>query len=469
MHVLDIFLFFFSLILIALLISKQTIRKPLAFALLGGAVLVIVLQLVINGMRWQLYPLYIALFALLILAFLKTILEIVPNRTWKKGFSIVLSLLIFLSAASAFVFPVYSLPEPNGPDLIGTESIVIVDESRFEQYGTDSNQYRRFKIQIWYPAETVDGYSQEPWIGDGLPVARAISKDYGLPSFALDHIVDIMSHAYIDAPISEAADQYPVVVISHGWSGTRFLHTDYAEALASRGYIVVGIEHTYGSVATVFGEDDIAYRNADALPPRETTPDFLTYANQLVYTYAGDVTKTLDYLEEINASGSGSRFSGRLDLTEIGFLGHSTGGGGDVAVALNDDRVKALMGLDAWVEPIDSTEIAKGLDMPSLFIRSGAWETGNNNENLYSVINHSSASSILYQIDGTTHYDFAMVYMYSPLTRLIGFSGSVDEKQLIVILKTMITDFFNQTLKHDANSAIDISGWKDVRVIPTAD
>jgi hypothetical protein len=47
-------------------------------------------------------------------------------------------------------------------------------------------------------------------------------------------------------------------------------------------------------------------------------------------------------------------------MTRIGLLGHSTGGA-DVAVAINDIRIKALVGMDDWVEPIyDDDEIEKG-------------------------------------------------------------------------------------------------------------
>ncbi len=318
---------------------------------------------------------------------------------------------------------------------------------------------------MWYPAETIDGYEQAPWLEDGLVVARALSKDTGLPSFILDHTVNIMSNSYFNAPLSNDLEQYPIVILSHGWRGFKNLHTDYAEELASLGFIVVGIDHSYGSVATVFDEDDVAYLNLGALPDRETTPDFIDYANQLVYTYASDISVTLDYLEEINDASSLSRFSQKLNLDKIGLLGHSTGGGADVAVALADARIDAVIGLDAWVEPILETDIEQGLNIPSMFIRSGSWETGENNINLTSLIQSSSYASELYQIDGTTHYDFAMVYMYSPLIKAIGFSGSVDSRYLVTILESMIADFFNETLNDDADSQINANDWDEVREI----
>jgi len=342
---------------------------------------------------------------------------------------------------------------------------IIEDETREELYSDESNDYRRIKIQIWYPAESVEGYELAPWLDDGVEIARGLSKDMGFPFFVLDHTADIMSNAYINAPINNDLERYPVVIISHGWRGFRNIHTDFAEELASNGYIVVGIDHTYGSVATVFDDDDVVHVALEALPQRETTPDFLDYANQLVYTYAGDITTTINYLEVLNDLDVSSRFNGKLDLTTIGLVGHSTGGGAGVAVALDDERIDAVVGLDSWVEPINETNINQGLEIPALFLRSESWEVGFNNTSLLALIDQSSYDPLLYQIDGTTHFDFAMVYMYSPLTKYIGFSGEIDSEYLNVIMKTMILDFFAGTLGNPLSNDFDTDEWEEVKQI----
>ncbi|MDC0558795.1 dienelactone hydrolase family protein [Candidatus Izimaplasma bacterium] len=465
MFVLEIFIYILSIAMLWILISKRSVKKPYVVSLLSITILFLMLHIILGGSRWQFYTLYGAILIIGILVYLKTIMNIILRNIVRISIIIVSSLLIVVSLGSVIVFPIYTMPTPSGDYLIGTESFIIEDESRYEMYSEDGNEFRKIKIQIWYPAETTDGYDRAPWLEDGLVVARALSKDTGLPSFVLDHAVNIMSNSYVEAPLSSALDDYPVIIISHGWRGFRNLHSDFAEELVSQGYIVIGIDHSYGSVATVFSDDDIAYLNLDALPERDTTPDFLDYANQLVNTYASDITATINYLEEINDSTDTSRFSEKLDLTNIGLLGHSTGGGGAVAVAINDDRIGAVIGLDAWVEPIDDTELDKGLTIPTLFIRSGAWETGYNNEFLYDLIENSTYPSDFYQIDGTTHYDFAMVYMYSPLTKLIGFTGEVESEYLTSILKSMMVDFFNETLNNDSSSEINPDDWEEVRVI----
>ncbi len=452
--------------MIGILIRKKSIEKQHAVILLCITVLVFIVHIFFGDSRWQLYLFYFVYILLGIIIYLKYIV-ILSAKIWiRRSVTILLTLSIVIVLITLLVFPIYEIPKPSGDYFVGTESFVIEDESRSELYTKDTNDIRKIKIQAWYPAESTQGYKQVPWLEDGTVIARALSKDMGLPIFVLDHTASIMSNSYHQAPLSQASSAYPVIIISHGWGGFRNLHTDFAEELASIGYIVIGIDHTYGSVATFFDSDDIAYLNLDALPKRETTPDFLVYANQLVSTYASDITTTMNYLEELNESHSASRFSGRLDLTKIGLLGHSTGGGADVAVALNDVRIGAVIGLDAWVEPIQGEEIEKGLMIPSLFIRSQTWETGYNNIALNSLIEHSAYPSLLYQIDGTTHYDFTMVYMYSPLTKYIGFSGDIDSGYLNLILKSMIRSFFNETLRNEQNSEMDLDQWEEVRLIP---
>ena len=464
MQIIESIIFLLTIITLVLWVFNKSIRKQYLMILIGLSFLSLILHFVLEDTRWQLYPLYIAGILLIGIAIL-SLFEIIgfQNKRVFRVIILVLSgLLVIISGISNFVFPMYEIPLPSGDFLIGTESFVLIDENREEFYGEGGQ--RKIKIQFWYPAESTDGYDLVPWLEDGKVVAQSLATDTGLPSFVLNHTSQIMSNSYREAPINETYSEYPIVVISHGWRGFKNLHTDLAEELASLGYIVVGIDHTYGSVATVFSDDEIAYLNLDALPDRETTSNFLEYANTLVNTYAGDITLTLNELEKMNTGEVLSRFEGKLDLENIGLLGHSTGGGAGAAVAINDDRVKALFGMDSWVEPISDTEIAIGLDIPAIFLRSESWDTGPNNVNLMRLVMQNIDNTRLYQIKGTTHYDFSMAYMYSPLTKNLGMTGELEGDYLVSIFKSMIREFFDQTLKVDNNvGLIEISNpWDEL-------
>ncbi len=416
----------------------------------------IFLHIIIGPIKWQMYPLYA--FGILWILFMDIRIS---NKIINIVSASLIVIILIVSSILLYVFPLEDIPDPSGSYPIGVRDFMIEDHDRLELYTSDPTDTREFAFRMWYPAQSIDEHEIAMWMGN-LALSRSLARSIGMPSFVLDQTSSIVSNSYIDAPISQQEDTYPLIIISHGWGGFMSLHTDLAEELASRGYVVVSIDHTYGSVATKL-TNGIVFQNEDALPDR-SEENFLNAANQLVYTYAGDVTKTLDYLEEENEMTSDTFFKGKLDLEHIGLIGHSTGGGADVAVAINDLRIKALLGLDAWVEPIEMVEIEKGLTMPSIFLRSETWEEGYNNEHLYELIRHSPEVN-LYQINGTTHSDFSMAYMFSPLTGMIGYTGSLDKIYLLNMQKAMMNTFFDEHLKGMIDQEFNASLYEELTEI----
>ncbi len=418
-------------------------------AVLLGLIITITIQ---NGVVWYYYTLYI------FIVFSTLIIVLTLNR--KAITVIMLSILLLSSVMSSVLFPYYEIPKPSGEYLVGTKTYDVVDEGRIEQYD-DSKESRKFKVQIWYPLDSNDGLEKAPWLYEGISIARGLSKDAHLPFFVLDKMANVESNSYIGGEISAKKDKYPIIIISHGWSGVKNLHQDFAEELASRGYIVLGVDHTYGAAITIFNDETEAAINYDALPVGKK--DFMKKANQLVNTYAGDISRTIDFVEELNESDD--TFIGKIDDENIGLLGHSTGGGADVRVALEDSRIKAVIGLDAWVEPVNEDNISIGLEVPSLLFRSEHWEKGPNNKNLELLFHKSAYKPTIYQINNTTHYDFAMIYMYSPATKLFGLSGTINSSHLTNILKEMINSFFEQTLCLDIKDVIELKNYEEVEEV----
>ncbi len=400
--------------------------------------------------NWQLYP----LFSFFILSGLIVIIDILRNKNTrimgrsKKRFAVLGAIAIAISIVLKMAFPIYEIPAPEGEFFVGTVTFDMVDPNRNEMYGdkvnsTDSK--RRIRVQVWYPSDDVSGHERVAWLQDGIKLPRSLASEMRLPFFALDHTEKVLSNAYLETPISENRDNYPVIILSHGWKGFRNLHNDYAELLASNGYIVIGIDHTYGAQMTIFNDGYAAEVDNSALPDRDSTPDFLNYANQLVLTYAGDISLVLDSMESINSGNYSEIMTGSMNFEQIGLIGHSTGGGADVAVALRDERVKALFAMDAWVEPLGMDEMTGGLSIPALFLRSEQWEGGLNDDYLKPLVEVSSDASLI-QIEGTTHIDFTMSSMFSSLTGIIGFTGELGREESARIQHDYVLEFFDQSL-----------------------
>lgn len=457
MQTIDYLIVLGSLPLIAYWAKQGTNRKIVTLHILLYGFLI---HFILSILRWQLTTWYTAL---VLVAVIEIVARVRLTPIHKRVVQSVYGLII-VSVLAMIAFPLYPMPEASGPYAIGTSSEIIVNNERTEQYGELSGQPRTFKVQYWYPAQTTVGYSQTKWIADGIEVPRALTRDWSLPYFVLDHISAYGSSAFLDAPISTDQPTIPIAIISHGWSSKRTLHTDLAEELASQGYFVVGIEHTYGSLATMLGDSDeeTQYLFREALPPRAQTPNYLEFANLLVETYASDIIAAINTLEALNQAPGA--LNQQLDLSNINVIGHSTGGGAAVKAAMDDARITSVLGMDAWVEPLSQADLNAGLATRALYIRSNGWETGENNEFLYQLLKTSSNASPLYQIDGTTHYDFAMVYMYSPLTRALGLTGSVNAEYLNQLLETVVLEFLTTNEPYQ----MDSSKWPQVRIIPVS-
>lgn len=414
------------------------------YKIIGIVIIILfVVHILFGKPRWQVYPLYLVMVIYFVMAILNNnnIIDISSNTVkWTLGIGV---FLFFISIVSLIVFPIEEIPKPSGKYSIGTRTYDLVDTSRDAVYSDSLSENRKIKFQIWYPTEITEGYEKVKWIEDGTILTRQLASSMHFPSFMLDQTAFINSNSYKNAPISNSLNNYPVVIISHGWLGFRELHTDFAEELASHGYIAISIDHTYGSQAVKFENGDIAYLKPEALPNADSTSSFAEYADKLVTTYGQDIISVLDDLEDLNMDPD---FKDKLNLDKIGLLGHSTGGGGDVYASLKDKRVKAVLGLDAWIKPIESQFEGFGLSIPSLFIRSEQWSSVPNDGSLKYLVNHSSNSNF-FQIDGTTHVDFSMAYMYSPLSKLVGFTGKLEGREASEIQREFILSFFNEYLK----------------------
>jgi dienelactone hydrolase len=415
---------------------------------------VLVLHSLFEGVRWQIYPIYILTFIYFIVSSYEIISKknicCTRGRKVLRMLSIVISMFfIILSSSALYILPVKNIDRPAGNYSVGTVSYEVVDEDRIEFYGSDAGSKRRIMVQAWYPAKSISGLKRTPWIEHGSLVAPGIAEAMRLPKFLLNHTAYVMSNSYDGADLAEEITHYPVIVISHGWRGFRNLHTDYAEELASHGYIVLSVDHTYGSNAVVFPNGTVAYLDKDALPDRANNPVFLDYAYKLVSTYSSDIQLALNEVEKWNSGEKETIFKARIDLDKIGVVGHSTGGGGAVKASIEDYRIKALIGLDAWVESLKEEELQAGLGIPTLFFRSEQWQQGLNNKNLTRLVANTRNNTYFYQIQGTSHFDFSMVYMYSPLIKRLGFSGSLDSKIGSKLQKEYIITFFNEYLFRD--------------------
>ncbi len=456
-------------IFIPILLSTYLLwQHPRPYAVRFMPLLVLILILIhlgIEGYRWQMIPIY-GLTAILVIT---SLIKLQSPADWKPLASYLTFILLAVSTALPILLPVPVIPTPSGPYQVGTRIFELTDTSRKEIY-SGKDEARRFMIQVWYPSEADTSNERARWMDNAEIYAPAVSQEIGMPSFFLGHLALVKVPAYKNAKVAKTNQGYPVILFSHGWDGFNAQNTGQALQLASNGYVVVGVQHTYGAVITVFPDGTIAPNNPSALPPDDTpTDEYETIAHKLVAQWAGDLGFTLDYLQTQNAD-SNSPFYKLLDLSRVGVYGHSTGGGAAVQFCATDSRCKALLGMDPFMRPVSYEAIDSGTTQPSFFMFSQGWwnDVGKSrsNELFIRFYPHVKDSFGVVSITGAKHYDFTDLPLLSPLAPQLGLKGPINGKRVVTIVNDYLLSFFEMTLKGKSTTLFEnTSPYAEVKPI----
>ncbi|MFF3444996.1 alpha/beta hydrolase family protein [Streptosporangium sp. NPDC002721] len=242
-----------------------------------------------------------------------------------------------------------TLPAPTGPHPVGTTALHLTDTSRPDPWDPDADA-RELKVTLWYPTGRRDG-RRAPYMTTResellLKGSRIATAPYGTLSRTRTNAIE-------DA--EPAGRRLPLVVLSPGFTKPMSTLTSLAEDLASRGYVVAGIDHTHESYATTLSDGRVAECVAC---DSDTDPGF---GAGLVQGRAADVSFVLDRLTTT------WKGSGLIDRERIAMAGQSIGGAATVAAMVKDPRIRA--GID-----MDGTTYARipktGLSRPFMFLGS---------------------------------------------------------------------------------------------------
>jgi predicted dienelactone hydrolase len=114
-------------------------------------------------------------------------------------------------------------PRPDAPPLAarGTHQVGVKTLEL-----TDTARVRKLTLEVWYPAMLADGQAE-------TIVYKAV---IGTTKF------DLSGRAARDANLESG--HFPLVILSHGQPGSRFMMSYLTEHLASHGFVVAAIDHT---------------------------------------------------------------------------------------------------------------------------------------------------------------------------------------------------------------------------------
>jgi predicted dienelactone hydrolase len=444
-----------------------------------------VAQVVVEGARWQMVPAY-ALAGLLFLAWLPQAVRPATRRAARglgrqlaTGLAVGLgALALAVSIALPAILPVFRFPPPGGPFAIGTVTYHWVDTQRHELFSGDPAAHRELMTQVWYPAGRSASSTRAPYVPNADALSSADAPQLHLPGFAFDYWSVVPTNAVPDAPVAADRLRYPVLVFESGIVGFRQSNTYQVEALASRGYVVVGLDQPYAAGAVVFpdGRRTIGWTKErmdplieQSIAPAASAPvvDGLVLADGIVPYLAQDVSFALDRISALDQDANG-RLHGRLDLGRVGTFGVSLGAMVAAEACHRDPRLKACLMLDAAM-PTDV--VRDGLGRPGMWItrnagtmrlerqRSGGWSEAAISETLTTMraaFSKSAPGDGWYvRVPGIFHSEFTDAPNWTPLAPWVGISGPVGGERSHEIVNAYSLAFFDRHLEGRPSALLD--------------
>jgi predicted dienelactone hydrolase len=333
-----------------------------------------------------------------------------------------------------------TLPPPTGPHRVGTVSLHLIDRSRPDPVAGPGH-HRELLASVWYPA-TRDArrHPVVPW----MPPAplRALLVSAG---FDADAAAAPLTAGHERAPALRTPGRLPVIVFSHGAGGHRAETTIVVQELASHGYVVVTVDHTYDAFS-------------EFPDGRLTVPD-----DDLPFTpwdFTHDIRFVLDRVEDLAAGhnpDAGRRalpagLGAALDLRRIGMFGWSKGATATALVMNEDRRVRAGLGFDG---PMQSQPPVIDLDRP--FMLMTAEFTRAAEPGVAQFWSHLHGWRLDVHADGAVHSSYCdHQWLIPQLARIIGMSdedlagwiGTLDPARAVRIQQAYPLAFFDLHLRH---------------------
>jgi hypothetical protein len=241
----------------------------------------------------------------------------------------------------------FSLPSPTGPYPTGVVELHLVQAGRSDPWVPADT--RELMVSVWYPA--LPGGQPAPYVPSALAAYYDGMPPIGMPAGRIDWSAP-RTHSGLCAPVLPSPQRRPTILYSPGGENSRIFGTIMVEELASRGYIVVTVDHTH-ETPVAFPHGRIEANEIPANPP-----DLNAAKELFMFTREEDVRFVLDQLAAVADGGNPDAEHRRLpdglgralDLSAIGMFGHSAGGVTTSRVVRDDGRVAAGINWDGFFE-----------------------------------------------------------------------------------------------------------------------
>ena len=324
-----------------------------------------------------------------------------------------------------------AVPGPTGSSHVGTRVMDLVDTTRDDPFLVNGTK-RELLIRFWYPASLTQGCNPAEYTSP--TVWSYFSQLAAIP------LPEVTTNSCLEAPIAGGA--HPVVVFTHGYTGTFTDYTFLFEDLASRGYVVASIDHTYEATAVEFPNG----RLVKSVAGSHLANTWRTDEQSLFFALSvrlDDLKFILNELERLNRSAD-KPFAGKLDLTRVALAGHSLGGLTAWLGVQREKRFKAAVLMDPYLADIGS----EPTETPVLLMAMGREKPSQDECRLWSDLH---GPRFLVNLRGAEHVTPSdAVWLAKGAIR----TGATGPEKTIDALRRYIAAFLDSTLRSEASDVL---------------
>ncbi|MGW3266609.1 alpha/beta hydrolase family protein [Streptomyces sp. NPDC001056] len=323
-----------------------------------------------------------------------------------------------------------TLPAPTGPYAAGEDVIHLTDASRPDPWVPSSGP-RRLTVTMVYPAVPGTG-TPAPYMtlaeAAGVLQRQKLPASYGVTPQTLSSVT---THAFDGARPQHG--KHPLVILSPAYEDPRMTLTSLATDLASHGYVVALVGHTY--------EDSGETLANGQTPPCAICDDPALDFDSVTASRALDVSFVIDRLTHGNTAWPLAHL---IDKHEIGMAGHSLGGAAAATTMIADPRVRAGVNMDGTFHP---APMPGQINRPFLMLGAAVNHAPGGDD--YTVWEQAWAALGGYKkwltVAGADHFSFSDLDL---LLEEAGFPAPpFSPERGVVITREYVTAFFDQTLK----------------------
>lgn len=287
---------------------------------------------------------------------------------------------------------------------VGVSTIASVNPAQLSSQNFSSSEDRTLSFEVWYPAKLDSQASPASYSN----VTRSHRE------------FTVQGTAYRDAEPLQEDNAFPLVVLSHGYTGYRTIMFYLGEHLASHGYVVVGIDHTDSTNAEVDFSTSAGSGFISTLRNRARDQQFvLDYFTQQNTPLANSINTELAAIIGYSMGGFGAinTIGGCYSFTATGLLAmgapkEQSKSLANVLSSCNagrrsaDPRWKAMIAFAPWggEQAVHTTESLKSIKVPSLYVSGSLDDISGYQNGVKSLFEQSqSASTYLMVYENARH------------------------------------------------------------------